>query len=82
MGLFSKKSSKPHLVLTIPEMSCNHCERTITTMLTAIDGVTDVQADAKSKQVIVETEKPVTFEAIEQTLKPTNYNPVLKADKQ
>lgn len=82
MGLFSKKINKPHLVLTIPEMSCHHCERTLETMLTSLEEVTDVQADAKKKQVIVITKKPVSFELIENTLKPTHYTPKLKADNQ
>ncbi|BAJ33028.1 MULTISPECIES: heavy-metal-associated domain-containing protein [Kitasatospora] len=46
-------------VFTVEGMSCGHCERTVTAGLTALDGVTDVTADAKSGQVTIESTEPL-----------------------
>ena len=40
--------------LTVPDISCEHCERTITEALTPLEGVRDVKVDIPSKQVNVE----------------------------
>ncbi len=40
--------------LNVPDISCEHCERTITEALTPLDGVRDVKVDIPSKQVNVE----------------------------
>ena len=42
------------VVLTVPEISCEHCERTITEALTPLDGVRDVRVDIPAKMVRVE----------------------------
>lgn len=42
------------VVLTVPDISCEHCVRTVTETLTAIGGVEQVTADLASKQVRVE----------------------------
>jgi copper chaperone len=40
--------------LSVPDISCEHCERTITQALTLLEGVRDVKVDIPSKQVSVE----------------------------
>ena len=40
--------------LSVPDISCEHCERTITEALTPLDGVRDVKVDIPAKQVSVE----------------------------
>lgn len=40
--------------LSVPDISCEHCERTITEALTPLEGVRDVKVDIPSKQVNVE----------------------------
>ena len=42
------------VVLTVPDISCDHCVRTVTETLTALDGVERVAADIATKQVKVE----------------------------
>jgi copper chaperone len=42
------------VVLTVPDISCDHCVRTVTETLTALDGVERVAADVATKQVEVE----------------------------
>jgi copper chaperone len=41
-------------VLNVPDISCEHCERTITNALTPIEGVQTVRVDIPSKQVHVQ----------------------------
>lgn len=40
--------------LSVPDISCEHCERTITEALTPLDGVRDVKVDIPAKQVSVD----------------------------
>ncbi|WP_405009142.1 heavy-metal-associated domain-containing protein [Kitasatospora sp. NBC_01539] len=44
-------------VFTVEGMSCGHCERTVSTELAAIDGVTEVAARAKAGRVTVVSER-------------------------
>ena len=40
--------------LKVPDISCEHCERTITNALTPVDGVRSVKVDISAKQVRVD----------------------------
>ena len=40
--------------LSVPDISCEHCERTITEALMPLDGVRTVKVDIPSKQVNVD----------------------------
>ncbi|GAA2086908.1 heavy-metal-associated domain-containing protein [Kitasatospora saccharophila] len=51
-------------VFSVEGMSCGHCERTVTAGLTALNGVTNVTADAKSGQVTVESAEPLQDDQI------------------
>ena len=41
-------------VLTVPDISCEHCERAIKGALTPVEGVQSVSVDIPAKQVQVE----------------------------
>ena len=41
-------------VLTVPDISCEHCVRSVTEALTPIDGIQTVTVDIPSKQVTVQ----------------------------
>jgi copper chaperone len=41
-------------VLNVPDISCEHCEKTITEALSPIQGVRSIQVDIPAKQVRVE----------------------------
>ena len=41
-------------VLNVPDISCEHCERTITNALTPIEGVRAVNVDIPGRQVRVD----------------------------
>ena len=40
-------------ILNVPDISCEHCEKTITEALTPVEGVRDVRVDIPAKQVHV-----------------------------
>lgn len=42
------------IVLSVPDISCEHCERTIVGALSPVEGVRGVQVDIPAKQVQVE----------------------------
>ena len=42
------------IVLDVPDISCEHCERTITDALTPVEGIRSVQVDIPEKQVRVD----------------------------
>lgn len=43
-------------VLSVEGMSCGHCEKAVKGALSSLDGVSSVDVDLASKQVIVEGE--------------------------
>jgi len=46
-------------VLNVPDISCEHCERTITNALTPVDGIRTVKVDIPTRQVRVEYDASV-----------------------
>lgn len=46
-------------VLTVPDISCEHCERTITAALTPVAGIHAVNVDIPGKQVHVDYDASV-----------------------
>lgn len=41
------------VVMNVPDISCEHCERTITNALTAVNGIESVRVSIPAKQVHV-----------------------------
>ena len=46
-------------VLNVPDISCEHCQRTITNALTPVEGVRTVNVDIPTKQVKVDYDDTV-----------------------
>lgn len=62
------------VVLSVPDISCEHCERTITEALTPMDGVQSVNVDIPTKQVRVEyDEGTVDVERMKDVLQEEEY---------
>lgn len=60
--------------LSVPDISCEHCERTITEALTPLDGVRDVKVDIPAKQVRVDyDEATVDVERFKAVLQEEEY---------
>ncbi len=47
------------VVLNIPDISCEHCQRTITNALTPVQGVRSVNVEIPAKQVKVDYDESV-----------------------
>lgn len=58
---------------SIPNISCDHCVRSIKNELSELEGVTTVEGDPGEKSITVEFESPATLEQIKETLKEINY---------
>ncbi len=76
MGLFRKSKPAPDMVLSIPQMSCGHCEQRISHLLKQVDVVKDVTANASSKEAQVYG--TASFDQLAQALEGTGYNPSRK----
>ena len=67
-------------ILSVPDISCGHCERTITNALAPLDGVQSVLVDIPDKQVTVEyDQKVVDAERMTEILADEDY-PVASAE--
>jgi len=65
--------------LSVPDISCEHCERTITEALTPLDGVRTVKVDIPAKQVNVDyDESAVDVDKFKAVLQEEEY-PVASA---
>ena len=61
-------------VLNVPDISCEHCERTITSALTPVSGVRQVQVDIPNKQVRVDfDESKVSVDQMKDLLQEEDY---------
>jgi copper chaperone len=61
-------------VLNVPDISCEHCERTITNVLTPISGVRTVNVDIPGQQVHIDfDESRVSVEKMKDVLEEEDY---------
>jgi copper chaperone len=61
-------------VLNVPDISCEHCERTITNALTPVHGIRSVNVDIPGKQVRVDyDESVVNVERMKVVLQEEDY---------
>ena len=61
-------------VLNVPDISCEHCERTITEALSPAEGVNSVRVDIPAKQVHVDFDRArIDVERMRQILREEDY---------
>jgi copper chaperone len=61
-------------ILNVPNVSCEHCERTITSALQPVAGIRAVQVDIPAHQVRVDyDETQVTVERLKEMLREEDY---------
>src|SRR6476660_1996237 len=61
-------------VLNVPDISCEHCERTIINALTPVEGIHSVSVDIPQKQVRVDyDEAQVDVERMKDVLQEEDY---------
>lgn len=61
--------------VTVPNISCEHCTRTIEMELSDLKGVQTVNAEETSKQVTVTYDDSTSWEQIRALLEEINYPP-------
>lgn len=61
--------------VTVPDIGCNGCVRTIESELREMAGVSQVKATLEDKQVTVTWDAPTTWEAIKARLVEIEYPP-------
>jgi copper chaperone len=59
--------------LTLPAMSCSHCERSVTNAVKRVDAVAKVQVDLSTKRVRIESALPA--ESFKAALADEGYPP-------
>lgn len=60
--------------LSVPDISCEHCERTITETLSPVEGVRSVKVDIPAKAVTVDyDETAVSVDRFKELLKEEDY---------
>ncbi|MFI5267192.1 MAG: heavy-metal-associated domain-containing protein [Chloroflexota bacterium] len=61
-------------VLKVPDISCEHCEKTITQALSPVEGVRDVRVDIPSKLVhITYDESTISVDKMKEVLEEEEY---------
>jgi len=61
-------------VLNVPDISCEHCERTITEALTPVEGIQSVRVDIDGKRVSVDYDAArVSVERMREILSEEEY---------
>lgn len=61
--------------ITVPNIGCAGCVRTIESEVRALPGVTQVKGQVDSKQVLIEWDAPASWEQIQATLVEIEYPP-------
>jgi copper chaperone len=63
-----------NVTLNVPDISCEHCERTITNTLQPVNGVRTVQVDIPARQVRVDfDEAQVSVDKMKELLQEEDY---------
>lgn len=61
-------------VLTVPDISCEHCVKAVTNALTPVDGIQQVSVDIPTKQVTVDYDaSQVNIEQMQAILAEEDY---------
>ncbi len=58
---------------SVPNISCEHCIKTIRNALKEVEGINLMDGDVDSKKITVEYEDPASDEKIREKLKEINY---------
>lgn len=61
-------------VIKVEGMMCSHCENRVTTVLSALEGVSSVVVDLEGNTVTVEHAENVTFETLKNEIEDQGYD--------
>ncbi|MBN2431764.1 MAG: heavy-metal-associated domain-containing protein [Acidobacteria bacterium] len=62
-------------IISVPDISCQHCLRTIQRELSALEGVSRVSGDVERREITVYWEAPADLDAVHDTLAEIGYPP-------
>jgi copper chaperone len=66
---------KDNVILTVPDMSCSHCENTIKKAVGSLNGVENVIVDLNSKKVSIEYDSTkVSIETMKNAIEDQGYS--------
>ena len=54
-------------------MSCQHCVRHVTTALSELEGVTNVQVSLENKEAVLDVAETVSLDALKDAVKEVGY---------
>lgn len=60
-------------ILSITGMSCQHCVRHVTTALSELEGVTNVQVSLENKEAVLDVAETVSLDALKDAVKEVGY---------
>jgi copper chaperone CopZ len=60
-------------IMSIPNISCDHCVMTIKNELKEIEGILHVEGDSQAKEIKVDWQEPASLEKIKEKLAEINY---------
>ena len=61
-------------VLNVEGMMCSHCENRVTTVLSALEGVSSVNVDLEAKTVTVEHSESVSIDTLKTEIEDQGYD--------
>ncbi|MGB5824551.1 MAG: cation transporter [Proteocatella sp.] len=61
-------------VIKVEGMMCSHCENRVTTVLSAVEGVSSVVVDLPGNTVTVEHTEDVTFDILKNEIEDQGYD--------
>lgn len=73
-ALKNKKGNLRTVTVYVDKMTCAHCVKHVKDALMALDGVTDINIDLKSKKVDITSCKPVSAAAVERAVTEAGYS--------
>ncbi len=62
-------------ILSVPDMSCEHCVKAITGALEGVLPLSDFEVLLSTKQVILNTSDPLVLQRAEEALRNEGYTP-------
>ncbi|MDH6578327.1 heavy-metal-associated domain-containing protein [Kitasatospora sp. MAP5-34] len=67
------------ITYTVSGMSCGHCEKSVSTEVSGIPGVTEVAADAKAGTVTISSQSPIDDAQVRSAVDEAGYELVGRA---
>jgi copper chaperone CopZ len=62
-------------ILSVPDMSCEHCVKAITGALEGVLPLSDFEVLLSTRQVVLNTSDPLVFQRAEEALRNEGYTP-------